>query len=99
MPDRLTEIKERWKWFRDDTWSKQDQAMTGHGVAIFGPVLNKIRVIIKRDGWAPGTAILVAAVPDTAPLVHDAIIHAPADIDYLLNLLEASDYGQDEIVQ
>lgn len=96
---RLDEIKERWRYFWGDEWSPFNQAITGHGARVFAPVLPNVKTIIQRDGWGPGSAIVVACVPDTAPLVFEAILHCPQDIKYLLDLLEESGYGQDEIVQ
>lgn len=98
---RLSEIKERWKYFLDDTWAHADRRdkVTGQGVVTFAPVMKDILLVIKRDATDSGAAIIVAAVAETAPLVCEALVHAPQDIRYLLDLLEESGYGQDEIVQ
>lgn len=85
---KLGEIKERWKYFLEDTWSPHDQAITGHATRVFAPILPEVLLIIKRDGWEPGTGIVVCAVADTAPLVHQALMKAPEDIAYLLSLLD-----------
>lgn len=87
---RLDEIRERWQYFLDDTWSHADRSdrVTGAGVVAFAPAMKNILLIVKRDTPEPGTAIIVAAVSETAPLVRDAIVKAPEDLKYLLDLVE-----------
>jgi hypothetical protein len=89
---RVAQIVERWKYVLMDRWSKFDQNVTGHGAAVFvdkstGHFIPGILPVIKRDGYAPGRAVVVCAVPDTAPVIYEMLIHAPEDIAFLLSLL------------